>query len=362
MYSYWEKDLLQKKRDFVIVGSGFTGLNVAIAIKEQYKNASVLVIDREMWKGASTKNAGFACFGSPSEILHDMEVMGENECLQLVQKRLDGIERIAREYGKTAQYRACLSHEWFVLDNKELFENTKAKLPFLNHILRPITGTENTFEIGQNEQGNLAGVLAIKGEGQLQPALLHSALLKRAMQAGVKVCFNVEAQQLSANQVLCAGDLVLRARQVINCVNGFSGHLDSASVVKPARAQVLITSEIEQLPYIGNYHMDEGFYYFRNVGKRLLLGGARNLDVAGETTTELGANEKIQKALETLLKQTLLPGIDFDIDMRWSGIMGMRGNKLPKPEVHNEVLHLVGLSGMGVALSFSLSDEVLQLI
>ena len=37
-------------------------------------------------QGASTKNAGFACFGSLSEILDDLQSHSKEEVLQLVKK------------------------------------------------------------------------------------------------------------------------------------------------------------------------------------------------------------------------------------------------------------------------------------
>ena len=43
-------------------------------------------------QGASTKNAGFACFGSLSEIIDDLKSHSEEEVIQLVKKRVDGLQ------------------------------------------------------------------------------------------------------------------------------------------------------------------------------------------------------------------------------------------------------------------------------
>jgi hypothetical protein len=48
--------------------------------------------------------------------------------------------------------------------------------------------------------------------------------------------------------------------------------------------------------------LDRGYYYFRNVGNQILLGGGRNLDFDAETTIELAQTEIIQNKLEQLLK------------------------------------------------------------
>ena len=71
--------------------------------------------------------------------------------------------------------------------------------------------------------------------------------------------------------------------------------------LQPARAQVLITKPIQNLPIKGTFHLDRGYYYFRNIHDRILLGGGRNLDFEGETTTQLETTEVIQKELHRIL-------------------------------------------------------------
>ena len=71
--SYWESYLL-KDIDYLIVGGGIVGLTCALTLKSEHPKARVVVIERGIWpSGASIKNAGFACFGSVSEILDDAQ-------------------------------------------------------------------------------------------------------------------------------------------------------------------------------------------------------------------------------------------------------------------------------------------------
>jgi hypothetical protein len=53
--------------------------------------------------------------------------------------------------------------------------------------------------------------------------------------------------------------------------------------------------------------LDRGYYYFRNIGDRILLGGGRNLDFDVENTTEFAQTEIVQNKLEELLKEVILP-------------------------------------------------------
>ena len=144
--------------------------------------------------------------------------------------------------------------------------------------------------------------------------------------------------------------------------NGFSQQLEIPEV-KPARAQVLITKPIKNLENKGTFHLDKGFYYFRNIDNRILFGGGRNLDIKTEETTEIAQTELIQHRLEELLKTTILPETPFEIDQRWSGIMGVGKQKNPiVKQISENVLCGVRLGGMGVAIGSLIGQELSELI
>jgi glycine/D-amino acid oxidase-like deaminating enzyme len=144
--------------------------------------------------------------------------------------------------------------------------------------------------------------------------------------------------------------------------NGFASQLTN-NQVKPARAQVLITEPIPNLDIKGTFHLDKGYYYFRNIDDRILLGGGRNLDFEGETTTELDQTELIQNRLEELLKEVILPNTDFKIAHRWSGIMGLGSSKNPFVEQLSENVYCgVRLGGMGVAIGSLIGQELADLV
>ncbi|MFZ4545731.1 MAG: FAD-dependent oxidoreductase, partial [Saprospiraceae bacterium] len=70
MLSYWEYESFFKDMDVAILGSGIVGLSAAISLKEKNPMLKVALIERSFLPyGASTRNAGFACFGSISELL-----------------------------------------------------------------------------------------------------------------------------------------------------------------------------------------------------------------------------------------------------------------------------------------------------
>lgn len=151
------------------------------------------------------------------------------------------------------------------------------------------------------------------------------------------------------------------AQQLFIANNGFAKQLLDLDV-QAARAQVLITKPIPNLKIEGTFHLDKGYYYFRNIDNRILLGGGRNLDFKGEETTALGLTELIQDRLETLLRTTILPDSSFEIDNRWSGIMGVGAQKKPIiKEFMPNVYCGVRLGGMGVAIGSSVGKQLAEM-
>ena len=133
-------------------------------------------------------------------------------------------------------------------------------------------------------------------------------------------------------------------------------------LVTPARAQALITEPIPELKIKGTFHLDQGYYYFRNIDQRILLGGGRNLDFEGEKTTLETTTEQIQSALEDLLRQVILPNKQVSIAARWSGIMGVGVQKKPIIQTLEPGVHCgVRLGGMGVAIGAEVGQSLADL-
>ncbi len=91
--SYWEYKTWLSNIDYTIIGSGIVGLNCALRLAERFPGARIVVLEKGILpQGASTKNAGFACFGSISEVLADLETHTEEEVQRLVRKRWEGMQ------------------------------------------------------------------------------------------------------------------------------------------------------------------------------------------------------------------------------------------------------------------------------
>ena len=363
--SYWEHKHWLQNIDYAIIGSGIVGLNCALALKRQDPKAKVVIFEKGILPhGASTKNAGFTCFGSISEIISDLESQGEAAVLSLVQKRFKGVQLLRETLGDAAMaYENLGGHEVFLDSQNSLFEKCHTQLAAVNQLLAPVFNAAS-FELQENHfkfKGVQNQYMSSPHEGQIDTGLTMQNLIAKVQQSGVLIFYGLPATAIesSTSQVhISTPHFECSAKKVCLATNGFSKQF-GIEEVQPARAQVLITKPIKKLHIKGAFHLDEGYYYFRNIDQRILIGGGRNLDFKGEETTSFKQTPRIQKALEQLLTDCVLPQTPFEIEQRWSGIMGVGPGKHPiVKKVSQRLFAGCRLGGMGVALGAQVGHEL----
>ncbi|WP_400075639.1 NAD(P)/FAD-dependent oxidoreductase [Winogradskyella sp. R77965] len=367
--SYWEIKCWLSNVDYTIIGSGIVGLNCALYLKNRFPKAKILILEKgTLPQGASTKNAGFACFGSLSEIIEDLQHHSKKEVLELVNKRINGLQLLRENLGdKTINYQNLGGYELFVDLDTELYESCLGKQEEVNKLLQPIFNkdvfsfVENKFSFNSIKPKYSLNQF----EGEIDTGKMMEALLLKVQSLGIKILNNTAVESLSeiSNTVkIKTNQFEFSSHKLLIATNGFAKQLN-ISGVKPARAQVLITKPIDGLHIKGTFHLDRGYYYFRNIDNRILLGGGRNLDFITEETSDFGETEIIQNKLEELLKTTILPNTDFEIDHRWSGIMGVgKQKKAIVKQLSNNVFCGVRLGGMGVAIGSLVGKELADLL
>ena len=367
--SYWELKNWFTNVDYTIVGSGIVGLHAALRLREKFPESKILILEKGMLpEGASTKNAGFACFGSLSEIIDDLKSHSEEEVIQLVQKRWQGLQLLRKNLGDEAiDFKPFGGYELFLKNDESTYNECLQKLPFINDILKPIFRAD-VFEKNIDRFGfkNIQEYTIFNPfEAQIDTGNMMQALLKKAQSNGILILNNQTVSNFhdNGNSVeIQVNDFTFNTKKLLFATNGFAGELTN-NEVKPARAQVLITEPIPNLDIKGTFHLDKGYYYFRNINDRILFGGGRNLDFEGENTSQFGETEIIQNKLEEILKTVILPNTDFKIAHRWSGIMGLGNSKRPIVKSLSENVYCgVRLGGMGVAIGGLVGQELADLI
>lgn len=382
--SYWEYKTWFSNIDYAVIGSGIVGLSCALELRRKHPKSKIAVFERGMLpSGASTKNAGFACFGSISEILEDLKNHSEEEVIQLVKSRVEGLQLLRKTLGdEQLDYQEYGGYELFTNEDAELFEICKSQIEYVNGLLKPVFNAE-VFSEKENHFGfkNIQPKLIYSTfEGQIDTGRMMLGLIKRASEENILILNSSEITsisdqgesvllQLNSPKALRHFDSAqhrqaqcdIHVKKVFIATNGFAKQFLKEDV-KPARAQVLVTKPIENLKIKGAFHLDKGYYYFRNIDNRILFGGGRNLDFKTEETTEMELTQLVQNKLEELLKTVILPNQAFEIEHRWSGIMGIGNQKKPiLKSVSKNIFCGVRLGGMGVAIGSTIGKQLANL-
>lgn len=367
--SYWENKNWFSAIDFTIIGSGIVGLHTALRLREQYPKSKIIILEKGILpQGASTKNAGFACFGSLSEILDDLETTSEEETFDLIKKRWEGLQLLRNHLGdKTIDYQQNGGYELFFENDTPTYTHCIENLNRINKLLYPYFKSD-VFQI-TTDKFNFSKakekLIFNPFEGQIDTGNMMQHLLKLAHINNILILNKqkvIAFEDLKNKVKIQTQELNLSTKKAFFATNGFASEL-THNQVTPARAQVLVTKPIKNLHLKGTFHIDKGYYYFRNINNRILLGGARNIDFESETTTDLQLNPKIQNRLDQVLKEVILPKLNYEIDQRWTGIMGMGKSKSPMvKQLSENVFHGVRLGGIGVAIGSLIGRELADLV
>jgi gamma-glutamylputrescine oxidase len=367
--SYWEHQSFFSGIDIAIIGSGIVGLSAALRLKELEPQSRIVIFERgALPTGASTRNAGFACFGSMTELLDDLELMGEDAVLGIVEKRWKGLQRLRSLVGDThLDFQQLGGYELFNEQETHVFNACVERITDFNEKIGRITGHTEVYKVVDERLARFAfsGVKHLilnQAEGQVHTGKMMATLLSIAKQKGIEIFNGIDINSMedASNGVTLETGFGwgIQVPRVLVAVNGFAQKILPNLDIYPARNQVLLTKPIPGLRVEGCFHYDRGYFYFRNIDGRILLGGGRNLDPEREKTPEFGSNEHIRKALQQLLHEVVCPGQEVVIDSWWTGILGLGPVKKPIVErVSPNVVVSVRLSGMGVAIGALVGQE-----
>ena len=373
-WSYWEKQCFLYQFPVALIGSGIVGLSAAIQLKTIDPKLPVLVLERgALPAGASTKNAGFACFGSMTELLDDLSTTDASAVWGLVEKRYQGLKKLRQKLGdQQIGYEPLGGFELFRPQDEAAFDHCTHVLSEFNQILKEITGKPQTFRIADEKLpgmgfANVQHLLINEAEGQLHTGKMMAALIALAREKGVEILNGVNITEIKPEargaSLVCNPGGSLFFRQILLATNGLTRKLLPLPNIHPARNQVLITEPVPGLPFEGAFHYDKGYYYFRNIDQRILLGGGRNIDPVGETTDAFGTTPAIREALIRILNEVILPGREIKVESWWSGILGLGPEKKPiVEEISPGIAVAARLGGMGVAIGTLVGEEAATLM
>jgi gamma-glutamylputrescine oxidase len=375
-YSWWERSVLERECDFIVLGAGLVGLTSAIFLKRSNPTARVRVVERSaMAAGASTRNAGFACFGMPGELLDDIAEIGPEAALKLVEMRYRGMQELLRLHGKEVlNYEACGGYEVYFQSDLHALQRVREQLSQLNHLMASgELPAEFRFSFLRNPGNShfLSGAIGSfvqPLEGVLDSGRLWESLQELCRKEGVEVVYGVHVngveEQPSGVLISANNDLQLRAKKLLVCTNGFTGGVfpELASEVKPARGQVMVVRVSETDLPAGAFHYRRGYVYFRRLDEsHLLIGGARDMAFEEEETDSQETTLAITRELEGLLRDEILSDT-YWLTTRWAGTMGVGEKREPIVRTHgSHIVLAVRMGGMGVALGTLAAGKAVEL-
>jgi glycine/D-amino acid oxidase-like deaminating enzyme len=372
IFSYWERTTFIDDADVIIIGSGLVGLSAALHLKHKQPTLNITVLDRGLLpSGASTKNAGFACFGTVSEQLGNIKRSSETEMLYMIDYRYRGLQRLRANLGdENIRYEQHGGYELFSTNENEEANAAIEAIPYLNKLLSEVIGDTDIYAVadakiaGFGFQG-ISRMIVNKCEGQIDTGHMMRTLLYKAYEAGVLVlnsCMVDRIETEHTHQSIYTNQGVFRAKKVIVANNAFASQLYPDLDIVPGRGQVLVTKPIANLKLKGTYHFNEGYYYFRNIDNRVLFGGGRNIDFKAEETADFGNTEEVKTQLAKYLHEMILPNQSVEIDYWWSGIMGFGEELSPIiKELQPNVFCAVRCNGMGIAMGSLVGEGVAEL-
>ena len=362
--SFWERSIYTDGIDFTIIGAGIVGMSTALHLRRANPSAKIIILERGyLPTGASTKNAGFTCFGSPTELRDDLSKMDERTVWDTVSMRMEGLRELFSLVDPShIHYEACGS--WDIIREEEE-SLTPDFLAYLNEKLFVISGEKTVYAEDKTKWID-AGFNGVKTtysnrlEGAIHTGKLIEELHRSCTNEGIHFLFGVEVfsfESFDSCVEIHTSMGTIQSAKLMVCTNAFAkDYLDD---IQAARAQVLVTKPIANLSVKGTFHMESGYYYFRNVGNRILFGGGRNLDFAGETSTEFETTLVIQEKLTQYLNELILPNTSVEIDYSWSGIMAVGSEKKPIIQKTNKNIAFgVRMGGMGVAIGASVGKQL----
>lgn len=362
-YSYWERELYDVSYDLIVVGAGLTGQSTAYFFKKNNPNARVLVIDRGFFPlGASTRNAGFVCFGTIGEHIADLEIDSEESLKKRIKSRYEGLLLLRETLGDEAiNYEDTGGWEFFT-DEAE-FVKARDQIEYFNGWMEDLIGEKDLYEAG-----TYMGIPSIynRCEGMIHPGKMVGKLYEMNRGIGVEFRFNtpVESIDVESASLVCENGVKLKAEKLVVATNAFTRRLLPEKIIKPGRGYVFVTKPMDVIEWKGTFHFNKGYVYFRNLGEdRVLLGGGRNVDQQAEETDEFGINPSIKEYLINFANEVMELPDGWEIEQEWSGIMGFTESKSPTLEkVGENTLVVAGLSGMGVALGMQLGKTAAKTI
>ena len=378
---YWETEHLLQPVDFTVIGAGMVGMSTSLHLKRARPDASVRLLERSpLSSGGTTRNAGFACFGSAGEWLDDLSAVGPVELAKLIRMRAEGLAELVDLLG-AEPIGLQWTGGWELLPDssadRSLAERIDGALELLMDVATPVLedalssvhpsgGGQPALDWDRNRAQELGASRAIHlpWEGMIHTGRMVTAFHNALDQAGVQRLHGVNVKELTPSVNGWTLDTTaggLESHRVGLCTNGLAARLVDGLNVNPVPNRVLVLRVAPGALPVGTYHIDRGYLYMRTLDEHhVLFGGGRHWGF------ELPLPPERNEEMEAQWDQRLLAASrqwvqSEDVTHRWTGWLGVGPDRRPligesRPGLH----HAVRMGGMGVAIGTRVGRELAE--
>lgn len=356
--------------DVAVIGSGYTGLHAAIALRKA--GATVAVLEQETigW-GASSRNGGMALTGLKEEMPVVFKRYGAEmgrAFWQWALASVDYVERIVAEEDIDCHF-ARTGHVVLAFKPSH-FERFAEEVRWFHDAL----GYDDLWVVSQAELRSEVGTdVYFGGLGDRNSAALHPAryvfgLAQAAARRGALLVEQAEVTGVKRTRpgyLLYTSKGALNAREVLVATNGYT-----TNVVKPLRQGIfplgsyIITTvplpaalQAELSPRGRMFYDSKNFLnYFRlTADGRMLFGGRHDLSTTVDLVT--GARQLRARMIEVFPQLA-----DAPITHSWTGKLGAAFDLMPHAGRVQGIHYAYGYAGHGVSIASYLGKEVGEMI
>jgi gamma-glutamylputrescine oxidase len=301
------------KPDVIVIGGGVTGCSCALQLARAGVRVRLHDADR-IGGGASGRNGGFALRGAAPAYDALVRSLGRERARSLMALTESGLARLASLAGDAF---ACVGSLRLAADHDELhaLEAEHAALA------RDGFAVEWVDELRPPLAGLYRGAILHPPDGTIHPGRWIARLAAAAAAAGAEL---LDGSPISVEVARARADCVVVA------TDGYTSSLlpELALLVVPTRGQVLATEPDGAVLYPRPHYARGGYDYWQQLPDgRLVLGGQRDADAAGESTVADATTPAIQDRLDALAERLL--GRPPAVTHRWSGTWGTTPDGLP---------------------------------
>ena len=189
-----------------------------------------MVLDRGFFPiGASTRNAGFACFGSVTEHMADMKIEEESKIIDRIRRRFNGLKLLRSTLGdENLDYREPGAYEIFT--DEQVYDDALDHIDICNRWLKEAAGVEEVYE--QTEHNGFPAI-SIKHEGCLHPGKMMKTLYQKNLDLEFRWQSQVQNINVELAQVTLSNGIELNADRLAIATNSFTSKLLPELDIKP---------------------------------------------------------------------------------------------------------------------------------